>query len=417
MKKITLFMFAIFLFQFPNFSEASESEDKNNSTIAAVNELEDIQKTIDEVYGNTEKFEKNGTLYFDEEGNAVFLIKKEKMKLNSTHSLKQKLQSKVSKNSKINIKEVQYSTSDWVEKQNDVIKAIVNYDKKLLTEGHIDVSLSLTHQKLTLKSKKEIPKELKNLLDDVSNGLLQYQVTDELIIYKEEKGRFEGWNNLGGGLAIKVQGQPQPGQPFCSTGPVAKKGSDYFLLTAGHCFFPTGTLVYQYNETLGREHAIGNSAGYDVGLIKVTSDNTLPKGRLATNGILVRNNSEGYDNSFNRTADVYEGLPVCKSGFRTGHTCGVVIEKYGTATDSRNNIVNVTEVRGTGADYSDGGDSGAATISNNTSGVGSHAILGTHFGGYDTQTETYGAFTRIVDTIRIFGVEIHTSSTPARIIY
>jgi len=299
--------------------------------------------------------------------------------------------------------------------QKGVTKTLLEYDSTLIKEGKVDLSLSLTNQELVLKSKEELPEKLRNMLVSTYSDVLEFEITNDLIILQAEKGRFDDWNNLGGGLAIKNQGVPGEN---CSSDPIARKGTEYYLLTAGHCFFPTGSMVYQFDETVGQEYALANEIGYDVGLIRVSGVNTLSGGRLATNGILVSNfSSSGYDNSFNRTADVYEGLPVCKSGYQTNHTCGVIIEKYDTMVDDNGNILNVVLVEGTGANYSTGGDSGGITISNNTEGVGSHAVLGTHSGGVDTTTATYGAFTRIVDTMRIYGVDIHVSSTSARIVY
>jgi hypothetical protein len=428
-KEFLLFLvLGIFLVQFPVDTQAAEpskeskqmnlynsEEEKTSEKNSVVKELEKIQKAINKIYGNTDKFEEEGTLFFDEDGNAVFLMKKNKAKLAKAIELEQEVKNIVENNSKILIKESKYSTKDLVNLQKDVIKTLLEYDSTLIKGGKVDLSLSLTNQELVLKSREELPESLRFRLGSTFGEDLKFEITDNLIIFEPEKGRFDDWNNLGGGLAIKNQGVTGEN---CSSGPVARLGTKYFLLTAGHCLFPTGSMAYQFNATVGQDYATGNEIGYDVGLIHINSANTLNGGRLATNGILRSNfSASGYDDSFNRTADVYEGLKVCKSGFVTNTTCGVVLEKYDILTDERGNVNYITSVKGTGTDYSQGGDSGGITFSDNSVEVGSHAVLGTHVAGDDDATGTYGAFTRIVDTMRIYGVDIHVSSTPARVVY
>lgn len=416
-KLITLLFSSLCLTLLPISAMANENETAVDLEETATKDLEVIQETIEETYGSTANFEREGTLVFDEEGNAVFLMKKSNLRSFEVKSqnLMQEVKSNIENEAKVIVKESKYSTNDLVNLQNAVLEKLLSYNPQILSDGTADLSLSLTNQTLLLLSKGELPADLKKDLVASFGEDLHFEITDHIAVPEEEKGRFIGWNNLGGGLALKNQGVEGSN---CSTGPVGKLNGNYYLLTAGHCFFPSGSMVYQYLEAVGQEYARANERGFDVGLIHVNSANTLSGGRLATNGILVSDYSlPGYDNSFNRTADVYEGLPVCKSGYRTNHTCGVVIEKYDHFVDSNGNVNAVTKVRGSGNDYSNRGDSGGATISNNTSAPGSHAILGTHAAGVDSNGETYGFFTRIVDTIRIYGIDIHVSSTPARINY
>lgn len=408
-----LLVSAFLPFSSNNLVSAKSTEEEK----LGVDNLEEIEDSIIATYGSLENFEEEGTLIFDENGQAVFMMKE-----NDSNALfNNELERNISRNMDLKtgdiaiVKESKYSTKDLVDLQEAIIEEIINYNDNLLKQNKLHVSLSLTNQQITVEHVEEIPQELKQKLVLKFGNDLVFEEKDSLIKVKQEKGRYDDWNNLGGGLGIKVQGQNSKGHS-CSTGPIAKKGSDFYLLTAGHCLFNPGSMVYQFNSTVGKKQGYANDKGYDVGLVRVTNDNTLKGGRLATNGVLVKNHSSsGYDKSFNRTASVYEGMPVCKSGATTNTTCGKVTKKYDYFFDSKGNRVNVTQVKGSGSRYSAGGDSGAIVISNNSSAPGNNAVLGTHSAG--DGVGVYGYFTRITDTMRVYGLDIHVSSTPQRIVY
>jgi len=84
-------------------AESLKESDQSNVKIkdSVVSELEKIQKAVDKIYGNSEKFEEEGTLIFDEDGNAVFLMKKDKNKLAKIFELEQEVKKNVNKDNKI----------------------------------------------------------------------------------------------------------------------------------------------------------------------------------------------------------------------------------------------------------------------------------------------------------------------------
>ncbi|MGM9978117.1 MAG: hypothetical protein ACI33J_04915, partial [Clostridium sp.] len=168
------------LIPFDSKGFAAQDETKKNNV---ADELEKIQKSIDKVYGNSKKFEENGTLIFDENGNAVFIMKKDKSRSVEALELNQEIKKNVKKIEKVVFKESKHSTNDLVDLQNDVIKTLLEYDSTLIKERKVDLSLSLTNQKLALKTK-EISDDLKNILTNKYGEDLEIEITDKLITLK-----------------------------------------------------------------------------------------------------------------------------------------------------------------------------------------------------------------------------------------
>ncbi|MCH1625307.1 S1 family peptidase [Fredinandcohnia quinoae] len=97
--------------------------------------------------------------------------------------------------------------------------------------------------------------------------------------------RFSDFSELGAGIGLKL-----PSGSSCTIGGIGHKGSDYFIITAGHCLTNENGFFRQYNAAVGERHL--ESGPFDFGLVRITQSGNLPNGRWATN-MLFRETSKG----------------------------------------------------------------------------------------------------------------------------
>jgi hypothetical protein len=364
-------------------------------------QVEKIEKSIQKHYKDLKSFEKEGNIFFNEEGSPVIVFKESGIK--SVNQTKEIVRNELKDllNGEITFTEVKYSTEDLLNLKKEVEETVNLYHKDLLTNHVISVHARFSEQKVVLKAEK-LPDKLQSIILTKFKQDVAIKMVDEIPVLKAQKARDDDWNNLGGGIAVKNKDGN-----VCSTAGMATNGSDYFILTAGHCFVPTESIFYQYEKTVGRQHTYANKNGYDVGLIRVTTDNNLTGGRFATNKFLKLETSSTYDGSITGSNGTYETQSVCKTGFRTGWTCGKVYEVYDYYYDQWGNKNAIASVEGSTNTYALPGDSGATTYSGQN-------IVGIHVSG---DNGWYGGFTRIVDVIRIYGIEIYTNPNATRIVY
>jgi len=140
---------------------------------------------------------------------------------------------------------------------------------------------------------------------------------------------------LKGGLKIHVIGGGSSDN--CSSAFVAKEGSTWMLVTAGHCVQQTSGLSGAWeddigkigdaeNDTLPAPGSLGNPvrANADLGWIRVKSGvDTTPANQFYRQG-------HNYVQSYSSTAsdgDQQEGDAVCRSGYRLGWICGLIVSR------------------------------------------------------------------------------------------
>ncbi|WPK13514.1 S1 family peptidase [Lysinibacillus louembei] len=179
----------------------------------------------------------------------------------------------------------------------------------------------------------------------------------------------------GGELIVTSRGNT------CSTGYYATSGSNYYLVTAGHCSILYDkvttkqttyyTDVYKYGTTtLGQVSSIRHTGYVDALTIKVPS--SMVNSNIYLNGAVRKMTS-----SQARNADIV-GQAVCKTGKTTFVTCGTLISKNTSYEVWGNQFIGM---RSTNL-HAEHGDSGG-TVYNNFQYLG--IIKGTH-GGYVTYT-------------------------------
>ncbi len=151
----------------------------------------------------------------------------------------------------------------------------------------------------------------------------------------------------------------------CTMGFHVRHGNDEQFLTSGHCsyeqrsdawYFP-GTPEYQPENFLGdmQQTLYGTTDPGPVNPVSTSRDVMrvqMPDDQVSDDIYAVTSDISGYLN----TAQIYNGLPVCKSGITTYVTCGTIYKKFHSYTSSSCGCLNF----GTRATIkADLGDSGA----------------------------------------------------------
>ena len=350
-----------------------------------------------------------GYLYTGKSGEVIIQLKKNLDNTLSGKTKKEKILKIVDRIQKeygekyVIVKEVDYSYENL-----DSIFNQLSFQMKSFNLENVPYTIELLEVenkvKLEIRSlpKKEI-EELKNKFGSV----LEIEVNPTLEYEKEEKGRLENWNSLGGGIGITTS---RGGR--CTMAGVAYKDSRYFILTAGHCIASTqqsigltGPIVKQYGANVGREHLNGIvTSGYDVGLVRVTRDTEI--NRNASNGLLKENTSlTGYDSKIRGdTRGFAVQDTVCKSGTSTGYTCGYIEttkKQYTLAGYSGYDLIGAkVQAFNMTYDLSAGGDSGSPWYDVNNN------LIGIHSSGND---DNYAHFARWIDVSAQYGLYLYTS--------
>ncbi len=167
--------------------------------------------------------------------------------------------------------------------------------------------------------------------------------------------------------AILMGGQEMnshDGRP-CSTGIIAKYGSVFYVITAGHCVIGAQSPWWGVGGGMIGPALSATFPGSDFGLVRVSDVSPLtPRSEVAFHTGSSR---------IGGVADVAVGTSVCKTGRTTGTTCGTVLAKNATWNFHQGVVYGLIET-----DVCAGpGDSGAPLISTR--------------GGYGSRSK-YGAF-------------------------
>ena len=418
----------------------SEKEQKALMTQAV--EKQYVLEAINQTFESYSDFEKVATVYLTDEGKIVIGLKE-------TESEKLEMFKTIIKgkdiNNKIEFKKVENSITDLM-RIRDTIVADLNSSTMYLNTESIMTDIDVENNIIGISIEELQPYQLEAVTEVITNStqinaigtsdktlLTTPSIIDftdlpnkgtfsDLIIEEtkielkkhtkedipnSELSRKRNWTKLGGGITLHDANTAD-----CTSAGMAKKGSTYFLLTAGHCLNADNSYVYQDSAIVGIDHSIGSWNRTDVGLIKITDDNTLNERRASNHFYEYAENLSDYDQSITGAGVAWQNEYVCKSGNATGVTCGYIFRYDATYTPRNYNYtLSGSEIQSTSVniDYSTGGDSGSITYDPST-----NVIYGVHSAGINS----YGYMTRIQDVIKLYSdannaFTIYTSnSTP-----
>lgn len=391
-----------------NSDQILNSSNANNKGAAQF--IPDITKEMENVYGSIENFEKNGGIYFDSNGVVHLGFKEPNSEMNS--KAVQALSKSVKNKDFVSTERVKYSTADLNEIKDKILTVIQHFfTEEEFIHLNFSISASFSDQKIILEHN-NLPEKLIAQLKDDFNDILQVENAD--ISVEPSKGREENWNQQGAGLGITNKYGVG-----CSTAGIASKNGNYFILTAGHCFEGTTSttssadIIKQYIFNVGRQHAIGTGSSLDVGLVRITNDNTLTGGRYATNKIKRWSSTDVFDGSFVDWTTIYDGTQICKTGKTTNTTCGTVVNANTTVKYSGYPTFNVAKVNGT--DFSKPGDSGGAAFYPY---IGDQLLLAGIVSGNTTTNGviTGGFITKYRDVKEHYNIDLYTSDTNFKVV-
>lgn len=338
---------------------------------------ESINRIIDEEFGSFKRFNEFGIYSFKDEKNNSVIFQFTDKNHPKVKGFEQRLTNSNIDKSKVEIRFVQYSSQELME-ISDKIADILSSES---IEG-FGVGPNELEQKVMIFTD-DLPVKLKERLIKEYGDLLDFKPG----IHAEYLSRVKnGYNNLAGGIGLNN---------VCSTTAVGRKGSQYYLITAGHCLNGNNSIVYQNTVAVGRDHHKANNARLDVGLVRITNDNALSYGRYATDYFY---EYSGLDATHNGPGNVVINQAVCKVGITTNRTCGTVL--YGNMlvdVGGDRLLVDIARTASPSTIFATYGDSGGLVYSLNGKNV-----LGTVSSGADD----YLYFTRIQNTI-----DYYTEST------
>ncbi len=331
----------------------SSSENENKDTLeykGAIKYVAEITKIIENTYGSHSKFEKVGGIRFDSEGILYLYFKQLDDNLNV--EVIQSIIDLIGNSDLLKVENIEYSTHDLISIEDEITRKIKEfYSEEEFNKLAFMISADVSKQNVVLEHN-GLDQDLINLLLDEYPDVFDSNITKAN--FETTKSRLDNWNQLGGGLALDYSN--------CTLGAMSSKSGVYFALTAGHCFSgsvsPTGgDLVRQNNVNVGRQHAEGSGwLLLDVGLIRIT-DNALNYGRYATNKIKRWDSTDIFDGRFTGATQIYNGVPVCKTGITTITTCGTVTNAD-TTVKYKNYPTTYKVAFVSGTDFAKPGDSG-----------------------------------------------------------
>jgi hypothetical protein len=276
------------------------------------NELAEVHRSIENIFGSIESFYEYGALYLKKDGSIVIGINKEDSKIKE---LKEKVKS-IAKSNKIQWEKIDYNTSGLIEVAE---KVQVELEKLKKENSIVDQTTIVSADEVNGKVVLEVESISEHIQKHFENKFGDILVIKQGISVNPEISRERSWTKLGG-IALSDYGDPFG---VCTSAAIGEKDSRYFLITAGHCLDGDKSGAYQYDVRVGTDHAIGNWNGIDVGLILLDSTNELSP-RYVTNYFYWHaEDNDDYDKRIEGIGTYYySGMYLCKSGNTTGVTCG-----------------------------------------------------------------------------------------------
>lgn len=409
MKKIAALTFAVGL-TFLGIGSVNAQDNSDAEKIAKKQSklIEKFERELSKMNLDYESIQDMGGIYFDEDlmiiqindhaGNQQTMSTQDQQRLEKLKKIASKMEEVAP--TEFELKTVSKSYTELVEVQ----KQIVSQARTLGLENFV-VDLSTKQSKLILRID-ELSNEDKQALKEMFGSDLMIEIdkdTEKKYKSKEEsfKSRKSDWNSQGAGIGIGTS------VGACSTAGVAVKGSNLWVMTAGHCNDGSNNVFYQWGSRLGTTHLDATNSDYDFLLVK---ENGSSLARYASNGLYGSSGdtSTGYDGELTGSFFQAEGLRVCKVGITTNRTCGVVDVARRQAFFGTGLVTSVVE--GNGSTLSGEGDSGGAWFTQSQP----FRLVGIHQGGNKALSNGYSSvsyFTPWGEVAERYGLQLYRSST------
>ncbi|KIL74235.1 S1 family peptidase [Bacillus badius] len=372
--------------------------------------IEKFDKELSKMNLDYESLQDIGGVYFDEDVMTIqidetptkgqqVMSKQDQQRLEKLKKISEKI-AETSPN-EFEVKTVSKSYSELVELQ----KQIGNQAETMGLDNFV-IDLSTKQSKLILRIA-DLSNEDKQTLHSMYGSDLKIEIDKNT--EKEHKSKNEGyksrksdWNSQGAGIGIGTSAGS------CSTAGVAIKGSNLWVMTAGHCNDGSNNMFYQWGSRFGTTHLDATASDYDFLLVK---ENGSTLKRYASNGLYgtIGDTSTGYDGQLTGSFFQAEGLRVCKVGITTNRTCGVVDVARRQARFGTGLVTSV--VKGDGSALSAEGDSGGAWFTRSQP----FRLVGIHQGGNKKLSNDYSSvsyFTPWGEVAEKYGLQLYRSSTP-----
>lgn len=400
-----------------SFNNAKFNNEENLKAEKVEEKKKGLDATLQEAGIAEEEIREVGDFYYDKTRDKFVLQIKNDIKDSSKKEKFDKLKSKSkNENTKMSnlttsegdilIESVKYSNEELIEFQDQFFK--VNNPEQF--SQNTNLNLDTINNKLELVTD-SIEENLKKSLEKTYGDLLYVKVDPN---FKDEhellKARKEDWNQLGAGIGIR-----DPNGSSCTTAGIAYNTSRHFIVTAGHCINPAGYEVSfpvrQWHTNVGTTHLNSINSGFDFGLIRIDRSNELPGGRSATDGYYIDgSNPYGYDVKLSGIAKPYISMPVCKSGIRTGYTCGEVTNNR--TIHPGTGLIGI-KVSSSNPSFACKGDSGSALT---YKGGGIYRTVGVlSAGATATDCSSTVYFTPLVEMLEKYGIYYYSSDTPRQL--
>ncbi|WNQ11938.1 S1 family peptidase [Paenibacillus aurantius] len=321
--------------------------------------LDKIKDEVGFTFGNFSAFEEYGEIYIDNTDQIKFvvLLAKEDLK---TNSLAQNLKKFIPADL-LEFKKTNMSLNDLKNIQRNIesIREELKKDDTLIYSSYPDIQ------------KQKVVLEVNGITAETKNKILNRFGSDNVNIGQEihpSIQRTDNYGTLGGGIALNSSS--------CSTGAIGIKDTREFIITAGHCVNGDGGTEYQNTSVVGTDHHSALNSGTDVGLINITTS------RYVSNAYFYGAEAKSnYDKKITSTSVGLLNELVCKSGVKTGTTCGVIKNTSQNITYASPYNVTVYDTvrieKASGEIYENGGDSGGIVFG----GYYNDKLYGIHIAG------------------------------------
>ncbi|XEC96696.1 S1 family peptidase [Paenibacillus tarimensis] len=381
---VTLLM--VSLFGYESFAQRGENyrDVQDNTPPPSVPEWAKVQKkyspnierAIKDVFGTRENFNEVGVFRFKQD-HFVFGFDRTNANIEKFKNI---VRSEIPSNL-LTIEQVQYTGQELKDKKKEVSEYLHQIGV-FETDASLSVITDYDNETFELK--------ITNISDQ-HKQLLKAKYGDFLTINVDPSHKIEpliertrSYNNLGAGIALRLPEfdnytTNENDKVYCSTAAIASKDNRWFIVTAGHCIEYSDPSAYQYDHVVGVDHH-DRGAPYDFGLIKITDASNLSYGRYATNDLYeFAEDDDYYDAELNGNGWFATGEAVCKSGVRTGTTCGTVEDVWTNYTMDGEEYWGAYITSNTV--FAGGGDSGGAVYSANDYTVDGLISAGIQSGG------------------------------------
>lgn len=228
-----------------------------------------VFSNLDAIYGNLEEFEKLGVIYGDETGGLTIGFKINEKSLNQKEKeekFKERIKnSKMQHIDKVKIIDTTYTTQELKDLQQEILTDFVSININGQKNAGVETGIKVKDRIIRLRFG-NISDANKEFLLNKYGDVIEITVDDSEVPEKTV-ARERDWTKLGGGIRMH-----DSGGGTCTTGAIAKKGSNHFIITAGHCLDGRGSDVFQDGAVVGVDHASGYAGGYDLGLVRITEN-------------------------------------------------------------------------------------------------------------------------------------------------